>query len=101
MSSSIAVDVNAARSRALKRSPEPSGMLDSCNAIDRLREVLPDRSLAHERAAPARREAVVAAPALPRLLDPAAFDHALALEAIQCRVERGDVERDGAVRSLF
>ena len=68
-------------------------MFDPRDAIDRLREGLPDRSLAHQRAAPARRQPIVAAAALPGLFDPSPFDQALRFEAIERRIERGDVKR--------
>src|SRR5688572_2336898 len=104
MSASSEVDAKASRRYALQLRPEPVEglrMLNPRHPIDRFREVLPDRSLAHERAAPAGGEAIVAAPALPRLFDPASFDHALALEAIERRVKRSDVKLDQRVGALF
>src|SRR5690349_5788884 len=97
MSRSMPTFVNAASIRL----PHESRMLDPRHAIQRLREVFPDRSLAHERAAPAGRQTVVSAPPLPGFLHPASLDHALRFEAIECRIERGDVERDRSVGSLF
>src|SRR5687767_9579090 len=95
MSRSSVVPANAA-----SMSCSQLRMLDPRHAIDRLREVLPDRSLPLEHAAAARRQTVITAPPLTGLLHPAAFDHALRFEAIERRIERGDVKGDGAVGSL-
>src|SRR5687767_13701394 len=92
MSRSSVVPANAA-----SMSCSQLRMLDPRHAIDRLREVLPDRSLPLEHAAAAWRQAVIAPPPLTGLLHPAAFDHALRFEAIQRRIERGDVKGDRAV----
>src|SRR4030095_10769269 len=96
MSASSELDAKASRRCALQLR-----MLDSRDAIDRLGKVLPNRSLAHERAAAARCEPIVTAPPLSGLFDPPAFDQPLALEAIKRRIERGDVKLDERLGSHF
>ena len=76
-------------------------MFDSRDFVDRLCERLPDESLPDERAAPAGCEAIVSPPALGNFLDPSPFDQSLGLQAMQCRIERGDVKRDRSVGALL
>src|SRR5450830_1577105 len=68
--------------------------------VQRDEERVPDAALAGQRRAPGARELVVAAPALPGALDPAAFDQAAVLQPVQRGIQRGHVEADRAVRSL-
>src|SRR5687767_8930391 len=75
-------------------------MFDPHDAIERLREALPDRSLAHKHAATPRRQPVISPPPLPGLLHPTAFDQAFRFESIERWVERGDMKHDRAVGSL-
>src|ERR1051325_6610731 len=63
---------------------------------DRLDEGPPAPPLCGERLPALRGEPVVAAAALAGLLHPAAGDHAALLEAVEQRVERGDVEAEDA-----
>jgi len=76
-------------------------LLDRGDAVDRLREVVPRRSLPHKHSAAAGRQTVIAPPALSGLLNPSSFDPAAFFEAIERGIERGDVKRDGAVGLFF
>src|SRR4051794_33521088 len=79
------------RTRFLK-----SGMFDSRNAADGGHEFFPALLLRVEHLATLGRQAVVATAALFGFLDPFALDPALGFEAVQQRVERSDVEAEGA-----
>src|SRR5262249_958249 len=78
-----------------------SDTLGSGHAVDGGDEVVPDALPLLEDGTALGREAVVAAAALARLLDPAALDEAALLEAIEERVEGGDVEAEDAVGALL
>src|SRR4051812_2775963 len=77
-----------------------SGGANLRDAVQRREEVVPDAALARERVPAGAGQLVVAPPALSLPLDPPAFDQAAILEAIERRIERGDVEVDGAVGAL-
>src|SRR5690349_14576154 len=81
------------------KSRKPASGRNPRDAIQRREKVLPDVALAGERLAPAPRELVIAAPALAGALDPAPFDQAAVLEAVQRRIERCDVEGDRPARA--
>src|SRR5688572_10247560 len=103
MSRSSAVPAKANSMSRRKSCPElveGLRMLDPRHAIDRLCEVLPDRSLPHEHAAPAGRQTVITAAALTGFLHPAALDQPLRFEAIEGWIQRGDMKRDRAVGAL-
>src|SRR5262245_2817569 len=69
-----------------------SDMFRSRHEADRLDEGVPGLALLRQRLLACRREAVEAATALPRLLDPRALDPAALLEAIEQGVERVQME---------
>src|SRR3954469_25967349 len=94
---SSSTPVRAARMRFLTsiNGPFVSGRGDPGDAVQRGVEALPHAALARERLPAGARQLVVAAAALPGPLDPAPFDQPAVLEAVQRRVERGDVEADG------
>ena len=71
-------------------------MFDSCDAGDDGDEILPALLLGAERFAALRSQAVIAAAALIGLFHPAAGDPALLFEAVEQRVEGGNVEAQGA-----
>ena len=81
--------------------PSGSSLGHSSNSVDRRDEDAPARALRGQDAAAFARQPVVAAPALAGLLDPAALDPATALEAVEQRVERGDVKSNSAARALL
>ena len=60
-----------------------------------------DAALARQHSSTLRGELVEAATALSRLLDPAPFEQALALEPVKHGIERRDVEHQRATGSLF
>src|SRR5688572_13110365 len=78
-----------------------SGMTDPGDTAQRHDELFPAAALAGEHAAAGGRDAVEAAAPLARLLDPAPLNQLPALEAIEHGIERGDVELEHALRSLF
>src|SRR5690349_6185137 len=73
---------------------------DAGDPVEGREEVLPGRAFARQDLAAFARDPVVAALALSGFLDPAAFDQAAVLEAIERRVERSDVIAEGAVGAL-
>jgi hypothetical protein len=73
-------------------------MADAGDPVQRREEGVPAAALVVEDFLAGGGEAVEAAAARARLLDPAALDEAAALEAIERRVERGDMELQGASR---
>src|SRR3989442_15476903 len=76
-------------------------MAKSGDTVQRQEDRVTGGMLFRERASARPREAVITAPPLPSTFDPASFDQALLFEAIERRIQRGGVKRDGAVRSLF
>src|SRR6266851_1804683 len=78
-----------------------SGMANAGDAVQRQEEHVPGRALLRERFAARARQVVIAASPLPRAFDPAAFDQALVLEAIERRIQRGGMKGDGAVRPFL
>src|SRR5579862_2855728 len=76
-------------------------MLESGDAVDGFDELAPGGALRVEHLRALGRQAVVAAPALARLLDPASLNPAALLEAIEQRIERGDAEAQEAARADF
>src|SRR5262249_53314666 len=73
-----------------------SGRLHAGDAADGSRELAPGGALRREDVGARRREAVIAAAALARLLDPAPLDPAALLEPIEERIQRRDAERQHA-----
>src|SRR5215813_1756508 len=71
------------------------------DAIDGGDEPLPPLALLGEHRASVAGETVVAPPPLSRLLDPGADDPAAALEAIEQRIQRSDLELHVALGALF
>src|SRR5262245_46804257 len=78
----------------------PSGLPESGDAIEREEELLPDRAFAGEALVAGGRQAVVAAAPLAGLLDPSPLQESVVLEAVEGRVERGDVVAERPLRSL-
>src|SRR3954467_13969593 len=99
------ISSTAAASRAGSRDIPPmrrrtcslhSCMLRLRDSMHRLDERGPGAAANAQRLPARRREAVVAAPALRGLLDPAPLEQALCLQAIEQRIEGRDVEPQGA-----
>src|SRR5581483_1277566 len=84
-----------ARTSALK-----SGMAEPRDAVQRRDEGAPAPALLRERFSALDGQAVEAAAARVGPLHPSPFDEAAALEAVERRVERRDMELQGAARSL-
>src|SRR6185503_13432904 len=78
-----------------------SGMFHPGDAADRPGELAPGAALRGQHLRAGRGQAVIAAPALAGLLDPAALDPAALLEAVEQRIEGGDAELQHAARSRF
>src|SRR5262245_18858495 len=78
-----------------------SGTFDSRDPTDRVRDLTAGVALRLQHLLAGWREPVVPAPALARLLDPAALDPAALLEAIQQRIERRDAELQHTARARF
>src|SRR5687767_11931564 len=74
----------------------PSAPGEPGDTIQAEKERFPDAALAREHLPARRGEPIVAAPTLPRLLDPAPLDQPLFFEPVQRRIERGDVKADCA-----
>src|SRR5437870_13552234 len=74
-------------------------MLESGDAIDSADELAPAVALLGEDGGASRRELVVAAAALARLLDPAPLNPAALLEAVEQRIQRRDAEAEHAARA--
>src|SRR5215208_1701735 len=72
----------------------PSDMFGLQDAVDASHELAPGAALHVEPLLALGGDPVVAAAALAGLLDPAAEDPAALLEAVEQRVERGDLEAD-------
>src|SRR3954468_467444 len=72
------------------------GLRDSAHRFD---ERAPGAPPGAQRLPPRRGEAVVTAPPLARLLDPAALEEPLRLQAVQEGIERCDVVSERAVRA--
>ena len=70
------------------------------HAVERGEELLPGVALRGQHLAPLGRQLVIAAPALAGLLDPLPLDEPAPLQAVEQRVERGDVELEHAVGAL-
>lgn len=71
------------------------------HALQGLEEGAPDAALLGKHASPGGRETVVPAAPLARLFQPAADDEPAFLEAVERRVERRNVERQGSGRALL
>src|SRR5262245_26552216 len=71
-------------------------MAQAGRVLDAGHERAPARALSCERLSPAGRELVVAAAALPCLLDPAPEDQPAVLEPVEHGIQGRDVERYGA-----
>src|SRR4051812_27695803 len=80
---------------------ESSGMFGSRNLFDRVDELAPIVPLCRQDVAPLRGQAVETAAPFARLLDPLAGDPAALLEAVEQRIERGDLELQPPAGSLF
>src|SRR5215213_2587863 len=74
-------------------------MFDTRNAADRGDELAPATALRRQDLFARGGQAVIAPPPLARLLDPAPLDPAALLQAVEQRVERGDVEAQDAPRA--
>src|SRR6185295_3679276 len=72
-------------------------MADTGGAFNARHVRAPARTLRVQRLAATRRELVVAAAALPRLLHPATGNQPAVLETVEHRIQRSDVERHGAL----
>src|SRR5258708_33089287 len=76
-------------------------MVEPREAVERLDKLAPRAALVGESAPARARQAIEPFPPLTGLFDPLAFYQALALQAVQHRVQRGDVKLQLAVRSGF
>src|SRR3712207_5459433 len=76
-------------------------MFDSRDASDGLDELKPRVALRRQNLLALGRQAVVAASALARLLDPATLNPAALLKPVEQRVERRDVEAQQPARALL
>ena len=77
-----------------------SERVETGDAMQRREEGVPIGSLRCEDLPPVSCQAVVAAAALPGFLDPRAVDPAALLHPVQHRIQRGDVEKEHAVRAV-
>src|SRR5437660_1496108 len=81
--------------------PMPSASVTNPrHAVQRVEERAPAPALGVEHFLARRRQTVETPPAAAAALHPLARDQAAAFEAVERRIERGHVERDGAVRPL-
>src|SRR5215510_4528307 len=78
-----------------------SGITHLDDSLDRSHKAVPALTLLGQHAPAVRRDAVIAPPALPRLLDPAPDDPAALFEPVQERVQRRDLEPDRAFGPLL
>src|SRR5215210_2849205 len=78
-----------------------SGMADPGNARERADEFLPACAMAGENAAPLGGNAVIPFAPLAGLLDPPPDDQPALLEAVQHRIEGGDMKFEHAARALL
>src|SRR5262245_51909450 len=86
------------RSRTYARQ---SGMTEPGHLVERLEERLPSAALRRQGLSAGRRDPVEPAPALACLFHPSALDEALALDSIEQRIQRGNLEGDLSVRTLL
>src|SRR5262245_24221780 len=86
----------AMRSRTIR---PHSGMLYSCHPADGSNEFLPAPPLRGKCVSALMRQAVITPPSLFGLFHPAAVDPAFLLEPVEQRIQRRDVESQGAARS--
>src|SRR5688572_13585243 len=89
------------RERCWRTCATKSRILESRSALDGGHEHAPRLALLRQLLAPGRGELVEAAAALSGALDPPAGNAALRFEAIEDRIQGGDVEHDRAVRALL
>src|SRR5262245_10697711 len=78
-----------------------SGLAQPRDAVEGREEAVPAAALTEERLFTLRGETVETPTPLAALLDPAPLDQAAALEAVEDRVERGDVELQRAAGSAI
>src|SRR5918996_495197 len=76
-----------------------SGMLNSGDQIDRFHELPPAGALLRQHVLAGSCQAIVAAPALTRLFNPAATNPIAFLQSIKQRIEGSDVESNRAART--
>src|SRR5262245_41243905 len=98
ISASRSGDKPSSDSRALI-STLKSGMLDSGDQVDRFNELTPPGALLRKHIFARRRQAIVAAPTLTRLFNPAATNPIPFLKSIKQRIKGSDVEPDRAART--
>src|SRR5262249_47027426 len=82
-------------------SDRQSRMLTSRDAAHRSDEALPGGSLIGEHSAALRRQPIEPSPAFAGAFDPPTLNPAAPFQAIQQRVQRGDLEANSALGSLF
>src|SRR5688572_6548785 len=81
--------------------PSSFGVADARHAVQRRDELVPEAALPLQHLAALGGQLVEAAAALARFLEPPALDETALLEAVEHRVERGNLEADGALRARF
>src|SRR5438876_695414 len=93
-----------AHEKPVRLKPDPTNdvscMTNPRHAVQRVEERAPAPALGIEHFLARSREMVETPPAAAAALHPLARDQAAAFEAVERRIERGHVERDGAVRPL-
>src|SRR4029077_2345224 len=98
ISASRTGDNRSSASRALI-STLKSGMLNSGDQVDRFDELAPAGALLRQHVFARGRQAIVAAPTLPRLFNPPATNPVPFLQSIKQRIKGSDVESDRAART--
>ena len=78
-----------------------SGMLNPCDAADRLDELDPTVALLRQHLFARWRKAIITTTTLPGFFNPATADPVPFFQPIEHRVERCDVESEGAPRAQF
>src|SRR5262245_2123381 len=78
-----------------------SGILDPCNAANRLRELLPATPLLGQNFASVRGQTVIAPPPLARLFHPTALNPATRLHPVKERIERCRLKPQSTLGALF
>src|SRR6267378_2214960 len=76
-----------------------SGMLNSSDEVDRLDELTPASALLRQHVFARGRQAIVAAPPLPRLFNPAATNPVPFFQSIKQRIKGSDIESNRAART--
>src|SRR5262245_23839320 len=78
-----------------------SGMLNPCDQVDGFDKLTPAGALLRQHVFAGGCQTIIAAPALPRFLNPAATDPVPFLEAIKQWIKGSDIESNRAARAQF